>query len=561
MTATISTSRISTRRPMGIETEFGVVLRDAQMRAQAGASASIRLSHYAVAAYALLVDSDHARVRWDYGDETPLRDARGFEVQRSAAHPSQLTDSVRDAHVPSVELEQALVAGEEIPKELDAPATIHVAQRLGISNAVLQNGARLYVDHAHPEYSSPEVMSAREGVLYDRAGEEIARAAMGMVDTADGVPSLTLYKNNTDGKGQSYGTHENFLVDRAVPFDRLSEILLPFFATRQILVGAGRVGIGTRGIEPGYQISSRADFFENEVGLETTLNRPIVNSRDEPHADASRFRRLHVIVGDANLYETSTFLKLAMTSLVLAVAELEEATGQHLLPELHLSDPVRTLQEISHDLTLTRRYRTLEGENLTALEIQHRYREAVEVALAATGKEADAETREALTLWKELLDLLATDRARAADRIEWVGKHLLIEQFRARHGLEWQDPRLMALDIQYSDLRLDHSLYTRMVQAGRVAVRVSEAEVREAVTSPPESTRAYVRGTLVRAHRSDLDSAGWDTVTIAHEGAALTCRFADPTVGSRPWCEHHGVDPAGTLTDFVDALHAIPQED
>ena len=311
---------LTTERVMGIETEFGVLHADVEDRARAGAGSSILLSHLVVGAYALLDPAEGERgrrVRWDYGDETPLRDARGFEMQRAAAHPTQLTDEVRDAHVPSVELD-APVTGPEVAPEGDDAEVLAWASQRSIGNAVLRNGARWYVDHAHPEYSAPEVLRAREAVVVDRAGEEIARRAMGILAGAEGIPEVALYKNNTDGKGASYGTHENYLVDRDVPFERIVEALLPFFATRQVLVGAGRVGLGTRGQEPGFQLSSRADFMEAEVGLETTLNRPIVNTRDEPHSDPGRFRRLHVIIGDANLLEESTFLKLGTTSLVLA---------------------------------------------------------------------------------------------------------------------------------------------------------------------------------------------------------------------------------------------------
>src|SRR5699024_7551961 len=283
--------------------------------------------------------------------ETPLRDARGFELQRAAAHPSQLTDEVRDAHVPSVELDAPLAGPEVAPEGDDAEVLAWSTQR-SIGNAVLRNGARWYVDHAHPEYSAPEVMRAREGVVTDRAGEEIARRAMAILAAAEGVPEVALFKNNTDGKGASYGTHENFLVDRAVPFERVVTALLPFLATRQVLVGAGRVGLGIRGEEPGFQLSSRADFMEAEVGLETTLNRPIVNTRDEPHSDPTRFRRLHVIIGDANLLEESTFLKLGTTSLLLAALEAEHRTGQALLSDLRLADPVAAVRAISHDPTL-----------------------------------------------------------------------------------------------------------------------------------------------------------------------------------------------------------------
>lgn len=541
---------LTTRRPMGIETEFGIVHTSTSERERSGASASTRLSHYAVAAYALLEDSNQCRVRWDYGDETPLRDARGFELHRAAAHPTQLTDETHDAHVPSVDAEFEIAVGDDVPPDLDDAATIHFAERRAIGNAVLQNGARLYVDHAHPEYSSPEVMTAREGLVWDKAGEEIARRAMARVEGADGIPPLALFKNNTDGKGQSYGTHENYLVDRSVPFDRLCEILIPFFATRQILVGAGRVGIGTRGESDGFQISSRADFFENDVGLETTLNRPIVNSRDESHADASRFRRLHVIIGDANVFETSTFLKLAMTSLVLSLAEREHATGEPLLPEVKLVDPVEAVHDISHDLSLSKTYATVGGGKASALEIQRSYLNAVLHAL--DGEMPDVETAEAVALWSELLDVLERDPLEAADRIEWVGKYALVSAFRERHSLEWSDPRLVALDLQFTDLRVGKSIYEKLSRSGRARRLVSDEEILHAVTHPPESTRAYFRGGIVKHHREDLDSAGWDAVTLRTEGAAVRVRLADPAIASKSWCEQHGIDPEDDVNTILE---------
>ncbi|CAM4105495.1 proteasome accessory factor PafA2 [Helcobacillus massiliensis] len=546
--------RLRTRRVMGQEIEFGVTHAEEAQRARAGANASIQLSHFTVGAYALLEDSDRERVRWDYGDETPLRDARGFELTRAAAHPTQLTDQGQDAHVPSVDMDLPLAAHESIPRDLDDSAVLHFAQRRAIGNAVLRNGARLYVDHAHPEYSAPETMTARECLVWDRAGEEIARAAMARIDGADTVPSIALYKNNTDGKGQSYGTHENYLVDRAVPFDRLVEVLLPFFTTRQVLVGSGRVGLGTRGQEPGFQLSSRADFFESEVALETTLNRPIVNSRDEPHSDASRFRRLHVIIGDANLFETPNYLKTGMTSLVLAAAEAEQATGEAILPDIRLADPVAALHRVSHDLTLREDLECADGSAITALGIQRAYLDAV----AAHADVGDAETADVIGQWRELLDILESDdRAAAADRIEWLGKHTLLESFRARHGLEWDDPRLTALDIQFTDLRPAKSLYLKLRGAGRARTLVSDDEVRRAMVEAPTSTRAYLRGALVTHHRSELDSAGWDAVTIKDDGAALRLRFSDPRFGSQAWCADNGVDPSAPVEAIIAAARAI----
>jgi proteasome accessory factor A len=551
---------------MGIETEFGVLHADAERRS-GGAASAIALSHLVVGAYALL-DPDEGprghRVRWDYGDESPLRDARGFELQRAAAHPSQLTDEVDDSHVagghvpaldpmmsdlPSVDLDQPLVA-PEIPPDGDDHAVLAWANGRSIGNAVLRNGARLYVDHAHPEYSSPEVLTAREGVVWDRAGERIAARAMAILEQADGVPSAVLYKNNSDGKGASYGTHENFLLDRAVPFDRVVEVLLPFFASRQVVVGAGRVGIGTRGQEPGFQISSRADFFEEEVGLETTLNRPLVNTRDEPHADPQRHRRLHVIIGDANMLEVSTFLKLGATSLVLAALEEEQRTGRRVLPVLHLEDPVRAVRDFSHDPSLCHAAPTREGGSLTAVQIQQAYADAI----TAHADAADPETAEVLDLWQGILRDLATEPMRAADRVEWLAKLSLLESYRTRGNLSWEDPRLQAIDLQFSDLRPQRSLFAKLRAAERVRTLVTDQEVDHARLTPPASTRAHLRGSLITAHRGRVTSAGWDAITLSDEQRGARLVLADPRLGSAGWCESHHVDPSAPTPDILAAL-------
>ncbi|MFC0674279.1 depupylase/deamidase Dop [Brachybacterium hainanense] len=549
-------ARITTRRPMGIETELGVAHAEHAARGDVGAGSAIMLSHLVVGAYALLAPEEGPRgrrVRWDYGDESPLRDARGFEIQRAAAHPTQLTDQVRDAHVPSIDLDVPLAAAEVAPGGDDAEV-LDWALRRSLGNAVLRNGARWYVDHAHPEYSSAEVMTAREGVLVDRAGEVIAQRTMEILAAAEGVPEVALYKNNTDGKGASYGTHENYLLDRSVPFEHVVRALIPFFASRAILVGAGRVGIGTRGQEDGFQISSRADFFEAEVGLETTLNRPIVNTRDEPHADASRFRRLHVIIGDANLLETPTYLKLGMTSLVLAALELEHAQERQILPRIPLADPVGAVHAISHDLDLRVALPLVDGGSITALEIQRAYHRAVGAVLDV----ADPESRDVHAQWGELLDLLEHDPAAAADRIEWVAKLQLLEGFRARHGLGWGDPKLRMIDLQFSDLRPARSLYAKLRGSGRVRTLVTEQEAREAAVTPPESTRAHLRGRLIREHPGHVTSAGWDVITLAGEaGAGLTLRCADPRIGSRAWLAEHGIDPADEVEAVLAALREL----
>ena len=543
---------LTTERVMGIETEFGVTHADLEDRTRAGAGSSILLSHLVVGAYALLDPQEGERgrrVRWDYGDETPLRDARGFELQRAAAHPSQLTDEVSDAHVPSVEMDIPLSGPELAPEGDDAEVLTWATQR-SIGNAVLSNGARWYVDHAHPEYAAPEVLRAREAVVADRAGEEIARRAMALLAAADGIPEVALFKNNTDGKGASYGTHENYLVDRAVPFERVVAAMLPFLATRQVIVGAGRVGRGTRGQEPGFQLSSRADFMEAEVGLETTLNRPIVNTRDEPHSDPRRFRRLHVIIGDANLLEESTFLKLGSTSLVLAALEAEHRTGTAILPDLRLADPVAAVRAISHDPSLATTVPLADGRELTALQIQRAHLDA----LTAVADAADEETTTLLRSWGEILDLLEQDPMLAAERVEWVAKLQLLERYRTRHGLEWDDARLFMIDLQYSDLRPGRGLFDRLRAAGAVPALVSQDEVDAAMTTAPTSTRAHLRGGLITAHRGNVPSAGWDAITLAGSEGGHRLRLADPRLGSAAWCAQHGIDPTDDTATILDAL-------
>src|SRR6476469_5414521 len=292
---------------MGLETEYGV-------SAPGDPTANpMLMSGQVVNAYAQPLGARAGRARWDYEDEAPLRDARGYQLSRAVADPSQLTD-------------------EEDPT---------------LANVILTNGARLYVDHAHPEYSSPEVTSPRAAVRWDKAGERIMAAAVRGIAASPALAPVNLYKNNTDGKGQSYGTHENYLMSRTTPFSDIVRHLVPFFVSRQVVTGAGRVGLGAESEQPGYQLTQRADFFEVEVGLETTLKRPIVNTRDEPHASADKYRRLHVIIGDANLCEVSTLLKLGTTSLVLAMIE-----DRALTRDLTLERPVSTLRAVSHDPSL-----------------------------------------------------------------------------------------------------------------------------------------------------------------------------------------------------------------
>ncbi len=493
------------RRIMGTEVEYGIsVPGDATAN-------PVLTSTQVVLAYAAAADIPRARrARWDYEVESPLRDARGFDLGSPGGHPAD--SDVED---------------------------------LGAANVILTNGARLYVDHAHPEYSAPEVTNARDAVIWDKAGERVMEEAALKAATVPGQPRLQLYKNNVDGKGASYGTHENYLMQRSTPFTAVIAGLTPFFVSRQVVTGSGRVGIGAAGEEAGYQLSQRSDYIEVEVGLETTLKRGIINTRDEPHADADKYRRLHVIIGDANLSEYSTFIKVGSTSLVLDMIE----SGMR-FDDLRMVDPVRAVHQISHDPTLKVKVEMTGGRKFTGLDVQFAYHER---ASAFMDKEGVGD-RDVLRIWGEVLDALARDPAECADRLDWVAKLRLLEGYRQRDGLEWGAARLNLVDLQYSDVRLDKGLYNRLVARGSMKRLVSEEEVRAAITSPPEDTRAYFRGRCLERYPTSVAAASWDSV-IFDLGRESLVRIPtlEPLRGTKA---HVGalLEASDTAEQLVDAL-------
>ncbi len=507
------------RRIMGIETEYGV--------SDPGDSAAnpMLMSGQVVNAYAAPLGTRVGRARWDYEDENPLADARGFQIGRNAAHPSQLTD----------------LPGGEFAAELEDPT---------LANVVLTNGARLYVDHAHPEYASPEVTNPLDALLWDKAGEHVMLQAVRRIATAPGIRPVNLYKNTTDNKGASYGTHENYLMSRETPFPSIVAGLIPFFVTRQIITGAGRVGRGQGGQQTGFQIGQRADFFEVEVGLETTLKRPIVNTRDEPHANADRYRRLHVIVGDANLCEVADYLKLGMTSLVLSLIEAGE------MPNFAVSQPVSTLHAVSHDPTLRHLLTLTDGTKLTAIDLQRRIHAAVTAFVDdREGSDADAMTRDVLERWVDLLDRLERDPMSCARELDWVAKLRLLQGFREREGLAWDHHRLQAIDLQYADVRPERGLYHRLVAKGAVDRLLTDEAIAEAVYSPPTDTRAYFRGQVLAKFGASITAASWDSVIFDVPGYPSLQRvpMLDPYRGTR---EHVGslLEAATSAEDLVRTL-------
>jgi proteasome accessory factor A len=318
---------------------------------------------------------------------------------------------------------------------------------------------------------------------------------------------VSLYKNNSDGKGNSYGAHENYLLSRETPFGEVIRYATPFLVTRQVFTGSGKVGSENDRPEVDFQVTQRADFFEEEVGLETTLKRPIINTRDEPHGDPSKYRRLHVIIGDANLSETQNFLKLGTTALMLAA--LEDGA----LPDpLDLFDPVESCWKVSHDLTLGRPLELDGGGTATALELQGRYLEWLSKYVE---KELDDPVwGRVITEWERVLTALDDDVMSLADTLDWVAKKRLLDGYVDRDGLDWSNAKLRALDLQYHDVDPERGLYNRLAAGGHMRRLFEDEEIDRAMGVPPTRTRAYFRGRCVSDFSKALVAANWDSLVF-----------------------------------------------
>jgi proteasome accessory factor PafA2 len=493
-------------KTLGIETEYGIVHRGVPDPNPISAS-SLLINAYLSRRADPGTGPGAPRAGWDFIDESPAVDLRGFTAY--------------DAMAPDIETH--------------------------LVNAVLTNGARYYVDHAHPELSTPECADALSVVLQDRAADLILIESMAAAN--EFLPEgqeLVVYKNNSDGKGNSYGCHENYLMDRATPFARIVQHATTHFVTRQVFTGAGKVGCELPYRDRTYiefQLTQRADFFEEEVGLETTLKRPIINTRDEPHADPLRYRRLHVIVGDANLCEVATFLKVGTTAIILAMVEDDVLDST-----LALADPVRALQAVSWDLSLSEPLALTNGRTATALEIQWGLLESARGYVGERGTDAvgGPVANDVLERWEQVLAGLESDPSELIGQVDWITKRHVVEGFRDRHGLSAGDLRLAALDLQYHDLRPDRSLFARM---GAEAL-VDPDDAMMATGYPPTDTRAFFRGRCLALWPERVVAANWDSMVFDAGGETLRrVPMMEPSRGTQ---EH-----VGTLLETCDSIEEL----
>ena len=455
-------------KTLGIETEFGIWHRGTDE------SNHIAASSLLINAYLYELSGSGGpkpKVGWDFEDESPANDARGY--------------TPLDALPPEVETH--------------------------LVNAVLTNGARYYVDHAHPELSTPECADALSIVRFDKSAELIVQRSMNAAKKI--LPpgqELVVYKNNSDGKGNSYGCHENYLMDRHTPFGRIVMHATAHFVSRQIYTGAGKVGTEAHGLTAAdvpFQLTQRADFFEEEVGLETTLKRPIINTRDEPHADPQKYRRLHVIVGDANLSEVATYLKVGTTAFVLTMVE-----DDFLPRDFVLAAPVQALRQVSYDVTLGLPLRLADGTTVTALDMQWELYERARKYADERGTDnvGGPGAIAVLDRWESVLAGLEDDPMKLADQLDWVAKYHLVSAYRERHAIGWDDARLQAIDLQYHDMRPDKSLFRRLTMQRLV----DDDAIRSGTSDPPVDTRAYFRGECLRRWPDDIVAANWDSLVF-----------------------------------------------
>ena len=472
-------------RLFGIETEYGITRDDVSETDPVVESMELVRAHLAAS----------FERRWDYAGEDPHEDARGFRVSGLQQDKEEDEFAKVDAH---------------------RPFSFHDMK----SDLVLPNGARFYNDHTHPEYSTPECRTIRDLLAQDRAGERILLRAAQRRNHTLGGRHVRLYKNNTDFHGHSYGCHDNYLVSLAVPFPALVAGLVPFLVSRQVIAGAGKVGTEAQesGYVPGrYQLSQRADFMEAELGVDTMHNRPILNTRDEPHADRRKYRRLHLIIGDANMCEYATALKVGTTRLVLDLIE------RGAIANIELDQPVAAVKQLSRDPDLKAVVRLQDGRRLSALELQEYYCEAAHRELAGS----DEESEWLLAEWGETLHLLAQDRLQLIGKLDWITKQWLLETFMREERIGWDDPWLASLDLEYHNVSPAQGLYFGLEAEGKTWRMTTDEEIEGAIRNGPSDTRGGLRGLCVQRFSDQIQSMQWEQVRFSGRFQSRTLDMAD----------------------------------
>ena len=512
------------KRVFGLETEYGITLSGADTVDVVAESIEL------VRRY-----TEHgALMKWDYDLEDPHLDARGFRAR-------ELRQDTDESAYYEIDKRRPL-SFEEIKSDL-----------------VLSNGARFYNDHAHPEYSTPECTTLRQIVAQDKAGERIlAECARRRNQKLPSGYEVRLYKNNTDFSGHSYGCHDNYLMRRDIAWDQIVAGILPFLVTRQIFAGAGKMGVETESgqSEPGiYQISQRADFFSVVVSIDTMNRRPLINTRDEPHVDASRYRRFHVILGDSNMSEWSTAMKIGTTALVLDLIERGEA------PQLEIAQPVDANKSISRDQTYDWIIELKDGRKISAIDVQRIYlRAASRLGPLSNSQDVAASEEERawiLREWENVLNDLERDAMSARDRVDWAAKKFLLDALQEEEKLSWSDPWLQSIDLEYHNLDLDRGLYYEVLRKGLMRRVTTEDEIKSAIFNPPETTRAFFRGRAVARFNDGISSIQWDEIVFAN--GAYSCRVALPEAALNPRLDalNHAARNGKDFSEFISTIAQI----
>lgn len=514
------------KRVFGLETEYGITVNGAEMVDVVAESIEL-VRHY----------TDHgAHMKWDYELEDPHQDARGFRAKALMQDTDESAYYEIDKNRP--------LSFEEIKSDL-----------------VLSNGARFYNDHAHPEYSTPECTTLRQIVAQDKAGERIlAECARRRNLKLPDDQEVRLYKNNTDFIGHSYGSHDNYLMDRSVPWDRIVTSILPFLITRQIFAGAGKMGVETESAssQPGiFQISQRADFFSVVVSIDTMNRRPLVNTRDEPHVDPARYRRFHVILGDSNMSEWATAMKIGTTALVLDLIERGQA------PQLEIAQPVDANKSISRDQNYDWIIELKDGRKISAIEVQRIYlRAASKIEPAPPEVRADSgfsdEDRQwILREWENILNDLEREALATRDRVDWAAKKFLLNALQENEKLSWNDPWLQSVDLEYHNIDLERGLYYELVRQGSMRRLVKEEEIKSAIFTPPETTRAFFRGRSVARFNDQIASIQWDELVFQNGSLSRRVVLPEASANARLEALNQAARNGKDFSEFIHAISAI----